>query len=80
MLVETIMTKKVICLPEGASVAQARKLMEENLVRSLPVVKDDMALVGIITQRDIYAAGLSILSITTSEAPIYLKPTWLLMS
>lgn len=62
MLIETVMTTKVICLPEGASVAQARKLMEENLVRSLPVVKDDMTLVGIITQRDVYAAGLSVLS------------------
>jgi CBS domain-containing protein len=62
MLVKDYMTKDVVLLTASDSVARARKLMEERGVRSIPVVDRDKKLVGIVTQRDIYAAGLSRLS------------------
>lgn len=62
MLVKDYMTKEVMALPVSATVSQARNLMENNNIRAAPITNTDGSLYGIVTQRDIYAAGLSRLS------------------
>jgi CBS domain-containing protein len=52
MLVSDVMVKDVKTIGPEASVQEAAKIMTENHIGSLVVVKDDEAL-GIITERDI---------------------------
>jgi CBS domain-containing membrane protein len=50
-----LMTKPVYTLPDTASLAEARKLMESRQVRHLPIVDRKERLVGMFTQRDLLA-------------------------
>jgi CBS domain-containing protein len=56
MLVEEIMTPKVVTVPPDASVSDAAELMERHDIKRLPVVDEDGRLVGIITRGDIIGA------------------------
>ena len=56
-----IMTTNVITVPLSASLAEARKLMQENCFHHLPVVNDGGEFVGLLTQTDVLAATDSIL-------------------
>jgi len=48
-----IMTKKVMCIKKDTSVIDAIKLMSEKNITGIPVVEDDMTLLGIISEQDV---------------------------
>lgn len=56
MFINKSMTKNVITIGPDAGIEEARKLMEKNGIRHLPVVLEDFKLVGIVTDRDIRSA------------------------
>jgi acetoin utilization protein AcuB len=58
MLVKNWMSKKVITVDVNDSMQEAMKLLKENDIRMLPVMKKDK-LVGIITDRDLKRASAS---------------------
>lgn len=62
MLIKDYMTTSLTTLPENATLAQARTLMEEKRIRQLPVVQADGTLVGILSKRDLFAASMSSMS------------------
>lgn len=53
MLAKDIMTKKVITVSPDATLNEAAELMTKNNISGLPVVENDMTLVGIISESDI---------------------------
>ena len=60
MTVSEIMISEVNQLPPDASLEQARSLMAEKSIRHIPIVDAEDHLVGLVTQRDILAATLSL--------------------
>ena len=48
-----IMSKKILTVTEGANIRHVMKLLSENRVTGLPVVSEDMSLLGIVTEKDI---------------------------
>ncbi|WNG45702.1 CBS domain-containing protein [Archangium minus] len=58
--VEDVMTRQVLTVPEGASLAEAAKIMVNAGVHRVPVVNAAGALVGLVTMSDIvrWVAGL----------------------
>jgi len=48
-----IMNKKVICVKKDTSVVEAIRLMATNNITGVPVVEDDMTLVGILSEQDV---------------------------
>lgn len=50
---KTVMKTSLVTIPLGASLIQARELMDEKRFRHLPVVKSDGEIVGILSQRDL---------------------------
>jgi acetoin utilization protein AcuB len=60
MFINKSMTEGVITVAPESSVLEAKKLMEKNNVRHLPVVEDGNLLVGIITDRDVRSACPSV--------------------
>ena len=50
-----VMTRGVVTIDETAEIAAALELMEDRLVRRLPVVDDEGKIVGIVSQADIIA-------------------------
>jgi acetoin utilization protein AcuB len=58
MLVSNWMSKNVITVDEDDSMQAAMKLMKENGIRMLPVLKKDK-LVGVVTDRDLKRASAS---------------------
>lgn len=53
LTVEKIMTKKVISVAETEVVEEAARIMVDNQIGCVPVVKDDI-LVGIVTESDLF--------------------------
>jgi CBS domain-containing protein len=47
------MTKQVICIGKDTPILEAIKLMANNNVTGIPVVQDDMTLVGILSEQDV---------------------------
>jgi CBS domain-containing protein len=66
MTVSEIMITEVNQLPPDASLEQARSLMAEKNIRHVPIVDTDNRLIGLVTQRDILAATLSLPSMGES--------------
>jgi len=58
--VKEVMTKKVITVTENATLEDAARLMVDNKVGSLPVVRDG-TIVGIITESDIFRVFLEMM-------------------
>ncbi len=58
MLVKNWMSKKVVTIDTNDSMSHAIKLLKENKIRMLPVVKNSR-LVGIVTDRDLKQASAS---------------------
>jgi len=50
---KSIMSRKVMTVTEDANIRHVMKLLSENRVTGLPVVSEDMALLGIVTEKDI---------------------------
>lgn len=48
-----IMTKDVICIKKDIPVIEAIRIMSANNITGVPVVEDDMTLVGILSEQDV---------------------------
>jgi CBS domain-containing protein len=48
-----LMTKDAICIKKTTPVFEAMELMRKNDIAGVPVVEDDMTLVGILTEKDV---------------------------
>ena len=48
-----IMSKKVLSVKQDTSVVDAIRLMAKNNISGIPVVEDDMTLVGILSEQDV---------------------------
>ncbi len=48
-----IMTRQVICIRKDTPVFEAIKLMVQNNITGIPVVEDDMTLVGMLSEQDV---------------------------
>jgi len=48
-----IMTKNIIYVKKDTPIYQCLELMAEHKITGIPVVKDDMSLVGIISEKDV---------------------------
>lgn len=62
MFIDKSMTRKVITIHKDAGLAEAKKKMEDNNIRHLPVVEEDSTVIGILTDRDIRSALPSVFS------------------
>jgi len=51
--VKDIMTKEVISVKRETPIYQAMELMRKKDITGVPVVEDDMTLVGILTEKDV---------------------------
>ena len=58
LLVRDVMTKSVATLDRNEKLAVADDVMRLGRIRHLPVVDEDGALVGIVSQRDLFHSGL----------------------
>ena len=58
--VKNIMTNKVITVPDDYTVAETAEILLENKIPSVPVVDKKGAVVGIITQSDLFRVMISI--------------------
>jgi CBS domain-containing protein len=56
IVIDQIMTKKVVSIGSNASISDAAELMDTHKVKRLPVVNDEGKLVGIVTRGDIIGA------------------------
>ena len=48
-----IMTKDVICVKKDTPIYQCLELMAKHKITGIPVIEDDMSLVGIISEEDV---------------------------
>ncbi|MDY6837725.1 MAG: CBS and ACT domain-containing protein [Thermodesulfobacteriota bacterium] len=71
--VKSIMTKDPICVRPNETVEFAAILMLENRISSLPVMNDQGALIGIITQTDIFKVLINIMGVYTAGIQIALS-------
>ena len=60
LTVGKVMTRKVITVPEDAPIEKAAQIMVENKIGGLPVVREK-ALVGIITETDLFKVFISMM-------------------
>ena len=51
--VKDVMTKNVICVKKDTSIIEALEYLERHNISGLPVVEDDMVLVGILSEKDV---------------------------
>ena len=51
--VKNIMTKEVISVKDDTPIYEAVELMRKNNITGVPVVEDDMTLVGMLTEKDV---------------------------
>jgi acetoin utilization protein AcuB len=59
--VQDVMTRKVITVKEDTPIEDAARIMVDNKIGGLPVVDDDNAVVGIITETDIFKTFIELL-------------------
>ncbi len=59
--VKDVMTKDVVSVKKETPIYEAMELMRKKDITGMPVIKDDMTLVGVITEKDVlrlfYADG-----------------------
>ena len=59
--VKHVMTTKVVTVTQDTPVSQATELLMKNNITGMPVVEEDMTLVGVITEKDVlklfYSSG-----------------------
>jgi len=51
--VEDIMTKDVISVTEDTPIYEAMEVLRKNDITGMPVIEDDMTLIGVITEKDV---------------------------
>ncbi|MHC4131822.1 MAG: CBS domain-containing protein [Planctomycetota bacterium] len=51
--VKDVMTKNVICVKKDTPITEALEYLERHNISGLPVVEDDMILVGVLSEKDI---------------------------
>ncbi|WP_040229215.1 acetoin utilization AcuB family protein [Bhargavaea cecembensis] len=73
MILEEIMSKEVYTLKQENSIKDALRLMEDKKIRHLPIVTDDGAVSGLVTDRDIKQAVPSTL-IGKQDSGLYDTP------
>lgn len=56
MIVEKVMTKKVITLKSDYTMFKAAKILYENSISGAPVINDAKKIVGIISEKDVFRA------------------------
>jgi len=71
--VKSIMTKNPVCVRPNETIEFAAILMLENRISSLPVMNDQDALIGIITQTDIFKVLINIMGVYTAGIQIALS-------
>lgn len=59
LTVADFMTSNPVTLSRYHSLADARKIMAENRFRHIPIVKEDQQLVGLVSERNVLANGIS---------------------
>ncbi|MEN8132264.1 MAG: CBS domain-containing protein [Pseudomonadota bacterium] len=73
------MTNDLVTLKDTCSVADARRIMGEEHIRHLPIINEAGDLVGVLSQKDVLAAMVSVLAdmdqnaIDTMEAAIPIR-------
>jgi acetoin utilization protein AcuB len=70
--VETVMTREVITVTEDTSVEEAGRIMSDNKISGLPVVRDG-ELVGIITESHLFNILLELFGTRTSGVRVMAK-------
>jgi len=50
---KSVMTKKLICIGKDTPIVEAIRLMASKNVTGIPVVEDDMTLIGILSEQDV---------------------------
>lgn len=60
MVIQDIMITDVVTTTPDASIKSALQLMKEKKIRHLPVINDDLEIVGLISDRDIKEASPSV--------------------
>ena len=58
LLVRDVMTKEVVTLDRNEKLSVADDVMRLGRIRHLPIVDEDGALAGIVSQRDLFHSGL----------------------
>jgi CBS domain-containing membrane protein len=58
LLVRDVMTKEVITLERNEKLSVADDVMRLGRIRHLPIIDEDGALAGIVSQRDLFHSGL----------------------
>jgi len=51
--VKDIMTKEVVSARPDTPIYEAMRILRNNEITGMPVVEDDMTLVGVITEKDV---------------------------
>ena len=51
--IEDVMTKQAICIRKDTTILEAIELMAQNDITGIPVVEDDMTLVGVLSDQDV---------------------------
>jgi len=51
--VKELMTKNVVCVKKTTPITEALEFLERHNISGLPVVEDDMTLVGILSEKDV---------------------------
>lgn len=67
MLVEEIMKDQVITLTPDETIETALKLLHEHHIRHIPIIDEDRAVIGIVSDRDVRDASPSILEENTGQ-------------
>jgi CBS domain-containing protein len=53
LVVKDVMTKNVVCVKKDTPISEALEYLERHNISGLPVVEDDMTLVGVLSEKDI---------------------------
>ena len=64
---EEIMTKNVISVKKNTHIMEAMELMLKHRISGLPVVDDDMNLIGVISEKDVVSLLYDIDSLDTGK-------------
>ena len=51
--IKDVMTKDVVSVKKGTPIYEAMEIMRKKDITGMPVIKDDMTLVGVITEKDV---------------------------